>query len=79
VAQALLPVRVLLHLCWAHSQEWLCHLTFSAASSASLILNFEGRGAICLLVADVKSRQAEARPTVTGMRIDKALRRYSSS
>jgi hypothetical protein len=34
VAQALLPVRVLLHLCWANSQEWLCHQTFSAASQA---------------------------------------------
>jgi hypothetical protein len=35
VAQALLPVRVLLHLCWAHSQECLCHLTFSAAFEAA--------------------------------------------
>jgi hypothetical protein len=65
VAQALLPVRVLLCLYWAHSQKWLCHLTFSAASSDCLVLNFEVRGAICLSVADVKSRQAEARPTET--------------
>jgi hypothetical protein len=32
VAQALLPVRVLLPLSSMHSQEWLCYSTFSAAS-----------------------------------------------
>src|SRR5713101_5775933 len=31
VAQALLPVLVLLHLSPMHSQEWLCYSTFSAA------------------------------------------------
>jgi hypothetical protein len=35
VAQALLPVRVLLPLSSMHSQEWLCYSTFSAASSAA--------------------------------------------
>ena len=30
VAQALLPVLIWLHLLVAHSQEWLCHQTFSA-------------------------------------------------
>ena len=40
MAQALLPVRVSLHLCWAHSQEWLCHLTFSAASKAPSIQKY---------------------------------------
>src|SRR5712691_8158596 len=31
VAQALLPVLVLLHLSFMHSQEWLCYSTFSAS------------------------------------------------
>jgi hypothetical protein len=31
VAQALLPVRVLLRLSLMHSHEWLCYPTFSAA------------------------------------------------
>src|SRR5260370_24105557 len=35
VAQAFLPVLVLLHLSSMHSQEWLCYLTFSAASLAA--------------------------------------------
>jgi len=35
VAQALLPVRVLLLLSSKHSQEWLCYSTFSAASEAA--------------------------------------------
>jgi hypothetical protein len=41
VAQALLPVRVLMHLCSAHSQECLCHRTFSAASKAEIIMRVE--------------------------------------
>jgi hypothetical protein len=35
VAQALLPVLVLLHLSSMLSQEWLCYSTFSAASSTA--------------------------------------------
>jgi hypothetical protein len=35
VAQALLPVRVLLPLSSKHSQEWLCTSTLSAASLAA--------------------------------------------
>src|SRR6266852_7686573 len=35
VAQALLPVLVLLHLSSMHSQEWLCYSTFSATCSAA--------------------------------------------
>jgi hypothetical protein len=35
VAQALLPVRVLLPLSPKHSQEWLCYSTFSAAYLAA--------------------------------------------
>jgi hypothetical protein len=35
VAQALLPVRVLLPFSSMHSQESLCYSTFSAASSAA--------------------------------------------
>jgi hypothetical protein len=35
VAQALLPVRVLLPLSPMHSQEWLCYSTFSAETSAA--------------------------------------------
>src|SRR5260370_32641083 len=35
VAQAFLPVLVLLHLSSMHSQEWLCYSTFSAASEAA--------------------------------------------
>jgi hypothetical protein len=34
VAQALLPVLNLQHLHSAHSQEWLCYWTFSAACEA---------------------------------------------
>src|ERR1700730_4557252 len=40
VAQALLPVRVLLSLSSMHSQEWLCYSTLSAAASAA---TFKGR------------------------------------
>jgi Flp pilus assembly protein CpaB len=35
VAQALLPVLVLLHLSSMHSQEWLCYSTFSATCEAA--------------------------------------------
>jgi hypothetical protein len=35
VAQAILPVLVLLHLSSMHSQEWLCYLTFSARCLAA--------------------------------------------
>ena len=34
MAQALLPVPIFLDLLAAHSQEWLCHQTFSAACKA---------------------------------------------
>jgi hypothetical protein len=35
VAQALLPVRVVLRLSLLHSQEWLCYSTFSASCLAA--------------------------------------------
>src|ERR1700730_3011924 len=43
VAQALLPVRVLLHLSSMHSQEWLCYSTFSAACSDAGVFLANGR------------------------------------
>ena len=42
VAQALLPVQVLLQLTSMRSQEWLCYWTFSAATSACVVLTCTG-------------------------------------
>jgi hypothetical protein len=44
VAQAHLPVLNLQHLHSAHSQEWLCYWTFSAACSACEHLDLKNTG-----------------------------------
>jgi hypothetical protein len=53
VAQALLPVLNLQHLHSAHSQEWLCYWTFSAACSAcvpfAMIHNETNEHRLCYL------------------------------
>src|SRR3984893_1880370 len=71
VAQALLPVRVLLPLSSMHSQEWLCYSTLSATHSAvtsmgplpgALTTDASGAEALSSLLLDVGAKPPTHKP-----------------